>query len=329
MVFAVSVYMTSCSKSDIGKENSLPYITFGVSGVGVQASTKGLISGEDFTSNANPLVYVYGVRNTTNTIFNATQIFKESDSDNWITAAANQRQWVAGSSYSFYGYTYSPQTPAAHASISLASSGLKITVEQPDVYSEVDMIDYMLSHAFKVADGSNYHIVMLYMQHAMSWIEIVVNKEMSEHNITLTNLTLSNIFRSATMQCESQAIANSGNNNVWTTTLSGSNNLSYSKKSFTPAEKVLGTMRVLAVPQQLTSATTLSVTYTVQEYEGKESTYTQTFNLYNYTPYVWESGHKITYTLTINTGVQLKAQISDWQDVGYIEGVILPTSNTN
>ncbi|MDO4735843.1 MAG: fimbrillin family protein, partial [Bacteroidia bacterium] len=142
-------------------------------------------------------------------------------------------------------------------------------------------------------------------------------------------LTLSNIFRSATMQCESQAIANSGNNNVWNTTLSGSNDLSYSKTSFTQNENKLGVMNVLAVPQQLTYTTQLSVTYKVVEYEGKESTYTQTFNLYNYSPYVWESGHKITYTLTINTGAQLKASISDWKDVGYIEGVILPNESAN
>jgi hypothetical protein len=83
-------------------------------------------------------------------------------------------------------------------------------------------------------------------------------------------------------------------------------------------------MSFLAVPQQLSAATALSVSYRVTENAGTTKDYTETFNLYNYNPYVWESGHKITYTLTINTGVQLKAHIDDWTESGYIEGIIIP-----
>lgn len=206
----------------------------------------------------------------------------------------------------------------------MKSSGLEITVSQPDDYDEANMVDYLLSHAYKVADGSNYRTVMLYMQHAMSWIEIVVQKEMPEHTIALNSINLSNIFRSATMKCEFQGIANSGDKNVWAVQLSGTNNQTYTKTSFTPpGENHLGSMRILAIPQQLTNATTLAVNYTVTEPSGAK-TYEQKFNLLNYTPYVWESGHKIIYTLTINTGVQLKGEICEWKDGGYTEGVILP-----
>ena len=48
------------------------------------------------------------------------------------------------------------------------------------------------------------------------------------------------------------------------------------------------------------------------------------FKLFDYIPYVWESGHKIRYTLNINTGVELYAEVVDWIEAGYIEGVILP-----
>ena len=48
------------------------------------------------------------------------------------------------------------------------------------------------------------------------------------------------------------------------------------------------------------------------------------FKLFDYMPYVWESGHKIRYTLNINTGVELYAEVVDWIPAGYIEGVILP-----
>ena len=320
--------LAACSKNDI-TPNNLPYITFGVTGVDAQIGSKALITNGNFTNNN---VYVYGVRNNTINLFNGIQITKEENSNNWKTPSQAQRQWIAGSSYSFHGYTYSsPSTD--DASLNITFSGLKISVSQPDTYTPEYMVDYMLSHAYKVADGSNYHIVMLYMEHAMSCVEVVVKKQMSDHQITLNYITLSNIFRSATMQCESQAVANSGESNVWITALEGLNNQGYtadpdnfsyytSKNSDT-----LGTMSILAVPQQLNKETTLSVNYTVDENgnaDGGTKEYTETFNLFNYVPFVWESGHKIKYTLTINTGVELKAEISDWKEAGYTEGIILP-----
>ncbi len=321
-VAVLSLLAVACSKERLGDENNLPYITFGVAGAdaSLNTDTKALITNGSFTSSP---VYVYGVKNNTEAIFNGTTITKDNNSSNWKTA--QQLQWVARSSYSFYGYTVSPANPQG---FSVTNSGLKISVSQPENYSEADMVDYMLSHTYKVADGSNYHIVMLYMQHAMAWVEIVVKKQMEDHYITLNNITLSNIFRQATMQCESQAIANNGEDNVWLTTLSGANDLSYTKTSFEVSDVTLGTMSLLAVPQHLYRETVLSVEYTVDENgpsaDGGTTTYTESFQLFNYVPFVWESGHKITYTLTINTGVELKADISDWKDAGYTEGIILP-----
>ena len=316
----LSTALLSCTKW-LKEDDRLQYITFGVNGL--ETDTKSLITNEDF-NNGTPKVYVYGWRNNTNQIFNKIQITKEANSSNWITNP--QRQWSPGSSYTFHAITQSPDSPGNGASISSTNNGLKITVSQPTSYSEANMVDYMLSHSYKVSDGSNYHIVMLYMEHAMSCVEIVVEKEMEEHNIVLENITLSNIYRSATMQCDGQATANSGNTNKWSIQLSGNNEQDYSAGPFaepTDGVTTLGEMTILAVPQQLTNATTLSVTYTVTEYAESTKRYTQEFQLYNYTPYVWESGHKITYTLTINTGVQLKAHIADWIDGGYIEGVII------
>ena len=317
----LALAVSACSKEEQGDSNGLPYITFGVSGINID--TKALITNDDLTSNSHPNVYVYGVKNNTTNIFDGTEIYKENNSNNWNTDP--KEQWERGQSYSFHGFTHSPQTPTNGASFSMESSGLEISVSQPDDYDEANMVDYLLSHAYKVADVSNYRTVMLYMQHAMSWIEIVVQKEMPEHTIALNSINLSNIFRSATMKCEFQGIANSGDKNVWAVQLSGTNNQTYTKTSFTPpGENHLGSMRILAIPQQLTNATTLAVNYTVTEPESGAKTYEQKFNLLDYTPYVWESGHKIIYTLTINTGVQLKGEICEWKDGGYTEGVIIP-----
>ncbi len=347
LVAVSAIFVSACSKDDLGNGENLPYITFGISGLDIE--TKSLITGNLLENNPNKLrdcVYVYGVRNNTDQIYSKTPIMREQNSSNW--QPSNKRQWAAGSSYSFYAYTSSPAASASaptsdNGGIYVEHSGLKITVLQPKDYNEANMVDYMLSHAYKVADGANYRTVMLYMQHAMAWIEIVVQKEMPEHTITLNSITLGNIFRSATMQCESQGIANSGEKNIWMVQLSGTNDLSYTKNSFVDSgtyfplpdnynsETYLGAMNLLTVPQQLSSKATLTVSYSVDEDDNNETPqteYSQTFQLFNYIPYVWESGNKITYTLSINTGVALKASISDWKDAGYTEGVVLPGNGT-
>lgn len=329
------VAFSACSKVDTG--NDLPYITFGVSGMDIES--KALITENTLARNA---IYVYGVRNNTNKIYNKAPITREENSNNW--SPTNKRQWIAGSSYSFYAYTSSPAESNSIPShgVYVENDGLKITVSQPRTVAssndnskknyqvdESTMVDYMLSHAYKVANGSNYHTVMLYMQHAMACVQINVDRQILGHTIVLDTIKISNIYSRATMECTEQAVARSGNNNVWQIYLSGNNDLIYSKGGFTaPAnnEHNLGSLNILAIPQQLTNKAALTIKYKVNE-NNKLNNYTQTFNLFNYMPYVWEPGNKIIYTLTINTGVDLKAQITDWEDAGYTEGVITPPAN--
>ena len=312
--------LCSCIKEEAG--TVLPYITFGVAEV--NADTKALITNETLNSSATS-VTVYGVRNNTEQIFNGVTIEKMSDSYNWKPKYSyNEKTWQSGS-YSFYGYTCS----SGQSTCTIQKDGMKIIATQPASYSEANMVDYMLSHAYKVADGKANHIVMLYMQHAMACAEIVVKKQIPEHEITLESISLTEIYRSATMECEDQANANSGEYNVWKTQISGANDALYTKE-FTPAQaqgNTLGTMTILAVPQQLTQSTELTVKYAVDE-DNNDSTpaiaHVDKFKLFDYIPYVWESGHKIRYTLNINTGVELYAEVVDWIEAGYIEGVILP-----
>lgn len=322
----VAAVVSACSKEDTGSLDNLPNITFGVSGLDI--STKGLITNGSFESGK---VYVYGVKNNTTPLYDGEPLTKSQESNNWIPTTTEH--WEKGCSYSFYGYTKSPTgTPGNGASCTIASNSgaMKITVSQPSSYSEPDMVDYMLSHAYKVADGRNYRTVMLYMQHAMAWIEIEVYKEQENHDIKLELIKLSNIYRSAVMQCDFQANAGSGEKNVWSVQLSGTNDQDYSVGPFEKLDGVtkLGYMRVLAIPQQITNNTSLYVKYAVTEPSGVK-TYEQTFYLKDYVPYVWESGHKIKYTLNINTGVHLEASIADWKEGGYTEGIIIPQEPTN
>ena len=333
----IGATLGSCSKNDI-TPNNLPYITFGVAGVDVQTETKALITSDNITS-LEQNVYVYGVKNNDNNnpLYNNIRIFKQDNSNNWKPAQNSSHinlKWEDNSRYSFHAYTASPKLETAptgnNPGVKVEHAGIKITVAQPSTYGG-QMADYMLSHSYLVDNGSNYHVVMLYMQHAMAWVEIIVKKEMPEHVITLNSLSISRLFTQAEMQCESQARAHSGNDNVWLTTLKGANDQGYTatpETGLTPeGNNILGKMSILAVPQQLYRDAALNVNYTVKEHGDITRTYDKTFYLFNYTPYVWEAGHKITYTLNINTGVDLSAEITDWNDAGYTEGVIIPNSN--
>ena len=319
------LFVSSCTKDETGTD--LPYITFGVTDI--DADTRSLITSETLNS-TSLAVTVYGVRNNTEKVFDGVTIKKQNDSFNWEPQSQYyKRTWQQGS-YSFYGYAFSRPT---EASCKIENEGLKITITQPNEYSE-NMVDYMMSHAFKVADGRNNHIVMLYMQHAMACAEIVVKQQIPEHNIVLKSISLTGIYRSATMICEDQANANSDANNVWKTQISGSNDVVYSNtfNSTQGQDGLLGKMTILAVPQQLTQTTKLTVVYAVDEDNDPltaSAEYTEVFDLFDYRPYVWESGNKVRYTLNINTGVELNAAIVDWIEAGYIEGVILPPKQNN
>ena len=81
----LALAVSACSKEEQGDSNGLPYITFGVSGINID--TKALITNDDLTSNSHPIVYVYGVINNTTNVFDETEteIYKESNSNNWNT----------------------------------------------------------------------------------------------------------------------------------------------------------------------------------------------------------------------------------------------------
>ncbi len=280
----------------------------------------------------NSRVYVYGVQNNTNRIYNNAPITRDAATGKWFPAT--KRSWTEGSNYSFYGYAYNTTNGLTLVS---GKDGLEIEVQQPTTYNEEAMIDYLLSYTFKVADGAMKPIVQLHLEHAMSLVEIYVVRG-NMFDARLTKITFENIYSSASMKCAAQALANSGEKNVWEVTLSGSNNTSY---TFAPtATTVIGDTRenteakmtLMCVPQQLTANTKLVIEYEINEKVNPESpdnfvAHREEFLLYNYKPYNYESGHRIVYTATIDSGVNLEGVVSEWKDVDYIEGTVLPEIN--
>jgi hypothetical protein len=137
------------------------------------------------------------------------------------------------------------------------------------------------------------------------------------------------------MKCSSQAIANSGERNIWQVTPSGSNNTSYTLAPSTPVtigderENTQAKMLLMCVPQQLTASTKLTIVYEINEKVTPESPdnyveHTEEFQLYNYNPMYYQSGHRIVYTATIDSGVNLVGSVSEWKEADYIEGTVLP-----
>lgn len=274
-------------------------------------------------------VYVYGVQNNTTKIYNNAPITRDATTGKWFPQS--RRNWTEGSSYSFYGYAYNTTNGLTLVS---GKDGLEIEVQQPSSYNESAMIDYLLSYTFKVADGAMKPIVQLHLEHAMALVEIyVVRGNMFEAR--LKSMTFENIYWQGQMKCTSQAIVNSGERNIWQVTPSGNNDVVY---TFAPTTTTIigderantqARMAIMCLPQQITANTKLTIRYEINEKVTADSAdnfveKVGEFYLFNYNPVDYQSGHRIIYTATIDSGVNLEGVVKDWINVDYIEGTLLP-----
>ena len=296
-------------------------IAFSTKSVVRSAITQGDIDG------AGATVKVYATRNGSN-LYNNVQITRESATGKWYPTSG-KTNWTSGSNYSFYGYAYN-----VTEGLTISENGTFIKVDQPTSYNEANMVDYLLSYKFQVADGAMMPIVQLQLEHAMALVEIyVVRGNLFEAR--LKTMTFENIYSSGTLKCTNHVIANEGTPNVWEITLTGNGTTKYTLQP-NPAIEIGGTredtaakMKILCIPQQLTANTKLTIVYEVNEKLTNDSadnwvSHTETFQLFKYSPMNYQSGHRIVYTATIDSGVNLQGAIAEWNDVDYIEGTILP-----
>ena len=283
-------------------------------------------------------VYVYGSTSSTSFVYSSEPISYDADAKKWLpTDKTKVKPWDKTASYQFYGYTYLPANLPKWR-LQFPSSGYNKTfnVYQPQSYDQnSQFVDFLLSHTFN-ALGSARPIVQLQLEHAMALVDIYIvkHKSLAQRKVRVKSLSLTSVRTNATMTCASQAVANSGKSNEWQTTF-----LDHTPATYTignamevalETDKTGAHMRIIAVPQQMNAQNRLTVTYEVDESgdgtDGNEqmTEHTETFLLYNYTPIVWESGHRIIYRATIDTGIHLQGQIAAWKDVDYIEGTVLP-----
>ena len=287
---------------------------------------RGAMTQEDID---NRSIYIYGVQNNTSRIYNNAPITRDAATGKWFPST--KRSWVEGSSYSFYGYAYNTLNGLTLVS---GKDALEIEVQQPTTYNEAAMIDFLLSYTYKVADGAMKPIVQLYLEHAMSLVEIYVVRG-NMFDARLTKMTFENIYSAGSMKCTAQAVANSGVRNVWEVSPSGDNNVVY---TFAPtATTIIGdkrenteaVMKIMCLPQQITANTKLTIEYEINEKVTADSpdnfvAHKEEFYLYNYNPINYQSGHRVIYTATIDSGVNLEGVVTDWVNVDYIEGTVLP-----
>lgn len=293
-------------------------------------------------------VYVVGKRGTTavypvSSTDIGERISRDAATAKWFpTTTANKRTWVDNSSYTFNGFAFLPSTAISNGWLTVASGGNSITIKQPSTYLPAQMVDYLLAHTFSVANSSVHPLVQLDLEHAVAMVEVKVVKHSSISEAYLDKIEMAGIWDRASMVCQSPASYNSGESNNWDITYpTEAQRVTY---GFYPdntdpsnpevplvyrgedGEKVLS---FLAVPQRMEVSNVLTVGFWVNEKfdEGSADNFVYheaKFNLYNYTPYVWDSGHRVTYTLEIDTGIRLEGVIAPWVDVDYIEGTVLP-----
>ena len=277
-------------------------------------------------------VFVCGVQNNSTKIFNNVAITRDAATGKWF--ASTKRNWVEGSTYSFHAYAYNT---SSGLTLTSGKDGLEFSIQQPTTYNAAGMVDYLLSYSFKVADGKMKPVVQLHLEHAMSLVEIYVVRG-NMFDARLTKMTFEGIYSAGSMKCTSQAVANSGDRNIWEVSPSGQNDVVYTYQPTTPVAigdergNTEAKMMIMCLPQQLTAATKLTIEYEVNEKISPESpdnfvTHKEEFQLYNYQPINYQSGHRIVYTATVDSGVNLVGSVSAWKDADYIEGTVLPEIN--
>lgn len=282
---------------------------------------------QDDIDNDRTTIKVYAKQNGSKVLYDNVEIEREA-TGKWYPTSG-KTEWQSGQSYSFYGYAYNTTS-----GLTISENGAQIVVNQPTTYDESKMVDYLLSYRFMVADGAMKPIVQLQLEHAMALVEVYVVRG-NLFDARLKRLRFENIYSSGSLKCTTHAVANEGMTNVWEIVLSGNGNTTYELNPSNPVvigdtrDNTEAKMRILCIPQQLTANAKLTVVYEVNEKVTTDSEdnwveHSESFQLFKYAPVDYQSGHRILYTATIDSGVNLQAAIAEWKDVDYIEGTILP-----
>lgn len=237
---------------------------------------------------------------------------------------------------SFYAYSFSPKNAEGNG-LTIKSKGAEIVISQPDSYNPSSNIDYLMSKAVRVPnDITRGRVVPLNLEHAMSKVELyvycadaMVSNATQTIVIDIQELYIRKIHTDVTMVYAPQSEIDK-----WTRKDYGAADATYSRNDFVVQRRddvdlsknlALGFIAVPVDNPDMESQ--LFIRYTVDVNSAGPVEFSATFNLADYTPSGWRSNHKVKYELEIDTGISLTGKITDWVEVDYVEGVVLPEIN--
>ena len=319
--------------------------------------TKAEVSMTQLTQATNNL-YLYAAKSdgaTSTPLVTAPGAFLRYDSDRKVWDAKSLKYEYSGGSYiqqeqnleweddryyTFYGYCYS--TDAVVGSTLVIPSGTfgrQFTVTQPADGDGSTTIDYLLSSIYHVTPSFNYPLVPIELEHAMARIDVDVQiadamfDQDNEPLIQDITLSIAGIKRKATMLCQQPKSYGEDGTNIWYITFEEASTASYTAQILNSTVNLEGSdtnldMSFIAVPvrnaEMADYVLTLEYNNVSKTRSATPKDYTYTFNLKDFSPSGWVNGHKVNYVLTIDNSIHLKGTVVDYQDVDYIESVLVP-----
>ena len=256
--------------------------------------------------------------------------------------------------YRFYGYAFSGNANSGNGTsknkleINTETSGRQFTVEQPENVTwnapvasgqSADgsgTVDYLLSYMVNIPPSNNYPLVKLQLEHAMAKVEVDVQiAHAMIGEIENISVQISGVKRGATMLCLQPKLDTDSGSNIWQVTLNEEldqatakykvNQIACSEANLGAGENLISTdMSFIAVPVARAEMEDYELVLTYNKKGVLTSTYEYRFALKDYSPKGWMSGHRVRYVLTVDNSIHLNGSIVDYQDVDYMEGVMLP-----
>ena len=326
-------------------------------------STKGEVTVDGLISGTNPdQVYVYGVASdgvSSSPVFTfpgTAKLQYQSTTKTWKPLQINPETgktdidelWDNSGTlyYQFYGYAYSGNAAlGTDLVINNEAAGRQFTIYQPETAewsaaAKVDgsgTLDYLLSYLVDVppAPSNNYPLVKLQLEHAMAKVEVDVQIASAMlGKVKNMKLQFSGIERAATMLCLQPKLDIESGTNSWIVNLKNLKatytvtDIVCSEANLAEGEGVISPdMSFLAVPvtnSEMAGYGLMLSYYDIDAPLTGDPTYEYEFDLKDFSPKGWMSGHRVRYVLTIDDSIHLTSQIVDFEDVDYMEGVMLP-----
>ena len=295
-------------------------------------------------------VFVYGTQSdgiSSVTVVDApgAQLIYDDDKKVWYPQVYDDAsfkmtnlEWEDGLYYRFYGFAFSSDARLGdNLKIVNNTYGRQFAVTQPNGGNGETTIDYLLSSLVSVAPVTNRPLVPVDLEHAMARVDVdvlIAQSMFDDQGCRASNISvsISGIKTKATMLCLQPKQYGELGSNTWY--VSFDENQTYATYTTSPYvnnteanleggdDGINPDMTFMAVPVANEEMSDYTLTLS---YDGRSGAhYSYSFDLQQFSPKGWVNGHKIKYVLTIDNSINLKGTIMDYEDVEYLEAVIVP-----